>query len=104
MRAWLLPAASLCSCMYSAAVFYFRINVISNPQLDIRSDNISPQKEVCQEFQSRLDQVRSATFNTAPFIRSQLLPPLVEYDEQFHWDAPTTPLTGVKIVEKPSGL
>ncbi|VDL82332.1 unnamed protein product [Nippostrongylus brasiliensis] len=35
-------------------------------------------------FQSPLEQVRSGTFPTAPFNRSQLLPPFKEYAEQFH--------------------
>ncbi|WKY07525.1 hypothetical protein Q1695_007189 [Nippostrongylus brasiliensis] len=81
MRARLSAAASLSA---SAIVLYFWIGVIFKAPLDIRSDNISPQKEVCQGFQSRLEQVRSGTFPTAPFNRSQLLPPLIEYAERFH--------------------
>ncbi|VDL75598.1 unnamed protein product [Nippostrongylus brasiliensis] len=81
MRARLLTAASLSA---SAVVLYFWINVISKAPLDIRSDNVSPQMEVCQGFQSRLEQVRSGTFPTAPFNRSQLLPPFIGYAEQFH--------------------
>ncbi|WKY07527.1 hypothetical protein Q1695_007190 [Nippostrongylus brasiliensis] len=81
MRARVLAAALL---SVSAVVFYFWISVISKAPPDIRSDNISPQKEVCQGFQSRLEQVRNATFNTAPFDRSHLLPPFINYDEQFH--------------------
>ncbi|VDL73151.1 unnamed protein product [Nippostrongylus brasiliensis] len=81
MRARLFAAASL---LVSAAVFYYRINAISKAPLDIRSENTSSQKEVCQGLQSRLEQVRRGTFTTAPFNRSHLLPPLIEYTEEFH--------------------
>ncbi|VDL80708.1 unnamed protein product [Nippostrongylus brasiliensis] len=81
MRARLSAAASLSA---SAVVLYFWINVISKAPLDIRSENTSLQIEECQGFQSRLEQVRSGTFPTAPFNRSQLIPPFIEYAEQFH--------------------
>ncbi|WKY07523.1 hypothetical protein Q1695_007188 [Nippostrongylus brasiliensis] len=81
MRARLPAAVSL---LVSSAVFYYRMNVISKAPLDTRYGNSFSRKEVCQGFQSRLEQVRSGTFPTAPFNRSQLLPPLMEYAEKFH--------------------